>query len=108
MEARVQEPHVRSYENPVLARPGDRVRLGRQDFGAPDWIRMTHEQTGQTGWMPILFLDGCDLKDRAMCNRDDAATELTVETGQFLQVLEAIAGWTWCRGMDGKGRLGPD
>lgn len=102
MKTRVREAHVRSYEAPIVAQAGDRVRLGRRDDDAPDWIWVEHEQTELTGWAPVSFLEIGNTGDWAICKRDYAARELTVENDQLLETCGAVAGWTWCRAMDGQ------
>ncbi len=101
-ECHVTEAHARIYERPIVARAGDRARLGRRDDETPGWIWVEHQTTGLAGWAPEAFLDRDDAGGTAVFNRNDDAIELTVEAGQTVEAGETMAGWTWCRARDGQ------
>ncbi len=65
------------------------------------WIWCVN-QAGKEGWVPEPYLevDGSS----GTGNRDYDAVELDIEEGEYLDVLDEVNGWCWCR--DTKGKTG--
>jgi len=107
---RVTAAWTASYDDPIALKAGEPLILtGRADIweGGHRWLWAVAPD-GREGWVPdSLVAPG----DRA--RRDYSAAELTVETGQRVEALDATHGWTLCRAEDGAegwvpdGHLGP-
>jgi len=91
-----------SHRDPLAVRTGDPVTVGRRDDTWPEFVWCTGPD-GRSGWVPDAVLEwGADGAARA--GRDYDCAELTVAAGQSLDVIERLAGWSWCR--DATGRCG--
>ena len=80
----------------------DRLTVGRRDQQCNAWRWVTTED-GRSGWMAERYLE---LRggDDAVAQRDYDATELSVEAGDELAVLDEEGGWLWCK--DARGERG--
>ena len=81
-----------SSPNPLILRKGEDVRVGHEfleDPDWPDWIECTNS-AGNKGWIPKQFLDISG--ENAVTLRDYDATELNVNVGEHITVLEFTNG----------------
>jgi hypothetical protein len=106
-------PHATSQTVSIRLRAGDVVAVGRRDERWTDWVWCTTPD-GRAGWVPEAFLcteparcisgapavdlSGTGSPQRlATALRDYDASELTVQTGETVDVLEEVSGWLLCR-----------
>jgi uncharacterized protein YgiM (DUF1202 family) len=89
---------VRAYRStstdPIVMKTGDRLQVEDRQTDWVGWVWCIHP-SGKSSWVPENFLQREG--DTACATRDYDATELTVEEGLRLEVLEEEAGWYWCR-----------
>jgi len=91
----------RPPDRPALkVRAGDRVRLGDRDDTWPAFV-WTTAADGVGGWVPERHFERSG--EHAIARRDYDTTELSVDPGDLLTVLEADerSGWLWCGTDDG-------
>ena len=86
------------YSDPVQVKAGEALAVEDRDSEWPGWVWCTHPD-GRTGWVPLAWLDREG--SRAVARRDYAATELAVEPGEELELLEYESGWHWARNAAG-------
>lgn len=97
--ARVVRAHRSTFPEPIALARGDRVRAGEPDRDHPGWL-WTHAPGGRAGWAPLRVLDR---DGGAVTVVDDYdATELDVEPGLEVTVLERFDGWGRVRAADGR------
>jgi hypothetical protein len=102
MRTAARERWDASHPDPLAVRAGDVVTAGRRDDTWTEFVWCTGPD-GRSGWIPDPALErGVDGVVRA--GRDYDCAELTVAEGQVLDVIERLAGWSWCR--DAAGRCG--
>lgn len=87
--------HVTSDPNPVRFRTGDTLGVGHHDQQWTAYVWGT-DQAGRAGWVPDEYLEMTG-EHNATALRDYDATELTVATGDLLDVLDEAGGWYLCR-----------
>jgi len=93
--------HRAVYPDPLKVRTGETLRIGEVDEDNGAWAWCTGP-SGKGGWMPRAYFEGDGENGTAL--RDYDATELSVEAGEELTVLEEEGGWVWAR--DSGGRFG--
>ena len=100
MRVRVIRPYEQPYPDPIEVRRGDHVV---PDFGKETdiegWVWCTAED-GRAGWTPRAWLrqeEGCWWIDR-----DFNAIELTIATGELLNVLAEESGFYRVERPDGE------
>ena len=86
-----------AYPNPIRLAAGEQVSLGGGDDEFPGWI-WTIRGDGQCGWAPVpiferAYSESTTDTQAAKTNRDYDATELDVEPGDPVRVLELLGGW---------------
>lgn len=91
----VIKPHKASYSDPLKARAGDVLHRGPEKHSEwPGWIWCL-DRTGKGGWIPESYLE--ETPEGLRLARDLDGTELTVEVGQKLTIIEEICGWVVCK-----------
>lgn len=95
MRSVVAVAHVAAYPDPVRARAGEVVELGRLDPEHPGW-RWCVGPDGREGWIHEVFC-----RPDGTVQRDYDARELTAPAGAAVEVIERVGGWLWCRAEDG-------
>jgi hypothetical protein len=97
--ARVILPYQAQYSDAIKMRIGDDLIPGRKDNQWPGWIWCT-APSGKSGWVPErnIYVDGDTC--RALVDYD--ASELTVEIGDELILLEQESGWFWAHKQNGQ------
>jgi mannitol-1-/sugar-/sorbitol-6-/2-deoxyglucose-6-phosphatase len=103
---RVTAEHRGSKRTPIRVAPGDVLTLGERDDEWPAFVLVT-KSDGSQGWVPsrILTRTGSRSSDlftaRPQFTYD--TTELDVDPGAELQVVEPDlgSGWLWCRSGSG-------
>ncbi len=113
---RVIQSHITSDPNPVRFRAGDTLGVGHHDQVWTHYVWAT-DQAGRSGWVPDEYLQPDNDGRRATALRDYDSTELTVERGEIVDVLDEVGGWYLCRATSGRSgwvpgtsveALGPD
>jgi hypothetical protein len=99
---RVVRPHITSDPDPVRFVTGDVLGVGHHDQQWRSYVWGT-DQAGHAGWVPDFYLEMTGAHE-ATALRDYDATELTVGSGELLDVFEEAGGWIRCR--SGTGREG--
>jgi hypothetical protein len=97
-QGKVIKAYHSAYPNPIKAAAGEEVSLRDKETDWPDWY-WCRTGDGNEGWVPVSFVER--MGDSGRFVRDYDATELTVEEGQRVEVLEAASGWLICRTSDG-------
>ena len=94
IEAKVIKPHVAEYPNPLKLTRGQKVDLKEHSAEWPGWIYAKIED-GNAGWIHESYLD---IKGaQGTVGRDYDATELTVNAGEILKILDRKSGWCLCQ-----------
>ncbi|MEW5924844.1 MAG: SH3 domain-containing protein [Candidatus Zixiibacteriota bacterium] len=90
---RVIKAYRSAYPNPLKLKKNDRIRTGEKESEWPGWIWCT-DQKNISGWVPESYIqmDGND----AVMLYDYDATELTVNPGDELLIINEEVGWYWC------------
>jgi uncharacterized protein YgiM (DUF1202 family) len=98
-KVRVIESYTTAFRDPLKAKSGEVLTLGKRDDEWPGWIMCTNGE-GKSGWTPETFLqiEGT----QATMLRDYDATELTVSQGEILTVEIEESGWFLCVNESGK------
>ena len=96
---RVVESHITSSEETVHFRTGDALGVGHRDQQWKAYVWCT-DQHGHAGWVPDFYIEMTG-EHEATALRDYDATELTVNTGELLEVLAEAGGWLRCRTSNG-------
>lgn len=93
MKIRVTTPYRSEFPNPLKLAEGDRVTV---DLSKDQHAGWKFCRTGNNaGWIPAAYLDVEGERGRIV--RDYDATELSVEIGETLEVIEEESGWFRCR-----------
>jgi hypothetical protein len=92
---RVITPWTASYTPALAVRRGEPLAFKGTDPDNPGW-RWAENADGLGGWLPNALIDGDHLTE------DFDSTELTVETGDDVTVLDRRAGWCLCRNRTGQ------
>jgi hypothetical protein len=77
---------------------GQKLKVGRRDTEWTEFL-WCQDDFGQSGWAPEPFLEMDGMT--AVLKRDYETTELTVSPGDFVDVVESVAEWHWCRNSAG-------
>ena len=94
----VVRQHLPPARPPIVVTRGEHVSVGKRDDEWPAFVLVTNE-LGSQGWVPgrVLEREG---EDRATAVSRYDTTELPVEPGDELTVLEADLGSGWLRCVD--------
>ena len=99
MRVRVTRPYEQPCADPISVRAGARVFPdAERKTGIPGWLWCVAED-GRVGWTPRAWLrrEGGVWR----IDRDFDAIELTVESGELLEVLEEESGFYWAANSGG-------
>jgi uncharacterized protein YgiM (DUF1202 family) len=80
--------------DPIVMKVGDRLQVEDRQTEFAGWVWCLHS-SGKSSWVPENFLQREG--DTAHASRDYDATELTVEVGQIIEILDEEAEWYWCQ-----------
>jgi SH3-like domain-containing protein len=83
----------------MVAPTGTRLEIDRNKSGYPGWV-WGRDPHGIEAWVPESYLEVQGRVARLIADYD--STELTVTAGEAVEVVEATAGWSWCRHRDGR------
>jgi len=99
---RVIKNYQRSNADPIILHKGDPIRIGREFDGDPEWQGWIwcESQTGKGGWVPrtLITIRG----STGTAREDYNASELCVQKGEALNILEVLNGWTRARRANGE------
>jgi uncharacterized protein YgiM (DUF1202 family) len=95
---RVVADYRAAYPDPIFMKAGERLRVGEREEDNDAWVWCTGP-SGKSGWVPVAYVqtDG----DAGTALRDYSAAELSVRTGETLDVLDEEAGWVLARDQRG-------
>lgn len=81
------------YQNPIVLKKGDRVRLGQEEMEEKwkGWIWA--EKAIHGGWVPLQILKKDTNNLTAEVLEDYSAKELDVEEGDIVMIAEQLNGW---------------
>ena len=98
---RVIKAYQSAYPNPLKLKKDDRIKTGERESEWPGWIWCT-DRNNVSGWVPegYIRIEG----NEAIMLYDYDATELTVNPGDQLLIINEEVGWYWC--LDPKGNSG--
>ena len=99
VKAEVIEAHESEFPNPLKLAKGQLVDLKEHSTEWPGWIFAVAED-GNSGWIhkSYLIIDGSSGK----IGVDYDATELNVDSGEKLDVLDTKSGWCLCQKLSGE------
>ena len=105
---RVTKSHRSSARPPLVVSPGDDLAVGVRDDEWPAFVLVT-TPLGAEGWVPGRFLERTR-EGRATPVRGYDTSELEVDPGDVLIVLEPDlgSGWLWCSDEAGRKGWVPD
>ena len=92
---RVIKEHVRSYDEPLKLRAGERVTVGRHDTKSVSWLWCTN-LLGIGGWVPESILGYRDASS-AVVTANYNSIELTIASGELVVGCHSFEGWIWCK-----------
>jgi hypothetical protein len=90
--AYITKDHQATYPDPLVVQAGDELVVGKQDTDWPAFIWCTN-QAGKSGWVPEKHLDRQG--QHAIARRDYSTAELTVTTGEQVNITSEDSGWYW-------------
>lgn len=90
---RVVESYTAAYLDPLRARAGEVLALGKRDDEFPGWVWCT-DPRGKSGWTPESYLEIHG--DTGTLLHDYDARELTVKENDILIVEIEESGWLLC------------
>jgi len=95
----VTTARVSAYPDPLVLTASEQVSLGEYDTTWPRFVWCTTRQ-GKSGWVPEAYLDRRGTTGILL--REYDATELSVDSGEELAVLDEEGGWFWCANRAGE------
>lgn len=100
--ARTTRERQAQYEDPIRFARGAVLEVKRRD---EEWTEFfwCRAPDGREGWVHQDFFRP-ESGDRAVATRDYDAVEHSFGENEWMQPLETLNGWSWCR--DAQGRLG--
>ncbi len=99
--AEVIADYASAYPDPLILNRGDRLRVCDKESEWPGWL-WCMDTGGKSGWVPAAFVECKDDCGIMLCDYD--ATELTVKSGERLDILVEESGWVLA--VDKKGQKG--
>lgn len=101
MNYRVRRRHERSFEVAPHVVATERVHFLRYDSNSPGWF-FGRTENDVEGYFPSGWFDISEEERIAAARWAYDAMELTVEVGDRVEFLDAIAGWACVRAGDGR------
>ena len=101
--------YTASQNNPIEISKGDRLIVGEEYKGNPNWvgwIKCTHILTGKESWVPKQLIK--KFNHEGISLSDYSAKELTVGKGIRVEIQKKMNGWSWCRTESGEEGWLPD
>ncbi|WP_319927360.1 SH3 domain-containing protein [Xenorhabdus littoralis] len=92
--------YISAYPNPIKLQAGDIVSISHSDIEYPCWVWTTNI-LNVSGWVPQQILQFTD-PDKAICNENYTAHELTVKVGENLYLENSLNGWYWAHKESGE------
>jgi len=83
---------IPKYENPIVLKKGDKVRLGREDDEWKGWIWCISKDN--SGWVPKQIIKQID-NSRGEILEDYEAIELNASVNEIISELKDLNGWIW-------------
>ena len=82
-----------AYPDPLILKSGDQVIVEQNDTQWPAFVWCT-DQNGKGGWVPEQYLERQG--NVGVIRVDYNTQELTVLTGEMVQIKQEAGGWYWC------------
>jgi hypothetical protein len=94
-------PYQAAYADPITMRSGEPLLFeGKEDnWQGWTWLWCTN-QSGKSGWVPQNYV--LQLESGYLARCDYNAIELSVQTGEILEISQAESGWLWCTNQSGQ------
>jgi len=96
---RVAVGYASAYPVALVVQRGARLTVEPRPSEYPGWV-WCRDSRGTGAWVPEAFLE--ITAGVALATTDYDSTELTVASGEEVQVLGEVAGWAWCKHRDGR------
>lgn len=93
-KATVIKAHQSNYPRPISFKRGDRLLVGKADSDYPGWVWVKLDG-GNQGWAPKQYIKTTDNCSTALT--DYTATELDINMGEELELVEQLNGWAWVK-----------
>ncbi|MDQ3022423.1 MAG: SH3 domain-containing protein [Bacteroidota bacterium] len=96
MQKRVIKSYSTKYNNPLVLKKGDMVKLGVEEKEEKwrGWIWATLGNI--SGWIPKQIVGTID-ENNGIISEDFSAKELNVTDGEFVIPVVELNGWLWVR-----------
>jgi hypothetical protein len=99
-QVRVIKAYTSAFPNPLIMKTGGKLTIDRKRKTEwVGWLWCTNE-LGESGWFPEEFVDVYD--GEGVLQRDYDSTELTVQIGETLLILDEASEWYWCEKESGE------
>jgi len=101
LSAQVTESYAIAYPNPIKLKEGELVKIEKWEPKDSDWAGWAFcvDQRGVKGWVSEKYLRVDGNSAVAICNY--AATELSVQSGETVEVHHQEFGWAWVENANG-------
>jgi SH3-like domain-containing protein len=100
----VKSRYRSAFADPLRLKSGEEVAIGERKTEWSGWL-WCEDKNGGTGWVPESYLQRRGNTGILLCDYD--ATELTVEEGEELHIIDDESGWIRCRNQKGEVGLVP-
>jgi hypothetical protein len=98
----ITKPHSSSFETTPSAGPGEVVTFFHPDPGNPAWF-FGRDPRGIDGYFPASWFRIDENRNQATASRSYDASELSVEPGDEVQILETHGDWVQVASPRGSG-----
>jgi uncharacterized protein YgiM (DUF1202 family) len=101
----VIKSYEKVYSSPIHIEPGERISFEERESEWDGWL-WCKKSEGDSGWVPLSDLELTNGSATAL--RSYSAMELSVKTGDSVQIERRESGWVWCRDKDGRSGWVPE
>lgn len=97
IKAKIISNYSTQYQNPIVLKKGDWVRLGQEELEEKwkGWIWAENSTHG--GWVPLQILRKDENNLTAEVLEDYSAKELDAEEGEEVYVVQHLNGWVFVK-----------
>jgi uncharacterized protein YgiM (DUF1202 family) len=91
---RVKDSYEPAFAEGLVINKGQKLRYERKPTEWAGWIWCTAEN-GQSAWVPESWVELGD--EFCVLSRDYSSRELSIRTGEWIEVELVESGWAWVR-----------
>ena len=96
-KARVCKRYTSEFPYPLIVTKGSKVLVDNERNDWNGWKYCTFN--GSNGWIPTSYLDISE--QCAIVTKEYDGTELSLECGDIVEILDEEVGWYWCKTIEG-------